>query len=403
MGIGRQSVSPFSISHFLIMHIVVNALLVHGEFSGVQHAILHQLRALLNLEVRHRYTILAVQDSTLEVQLGNTVQPYTVLRTPLHSGQRVRRILWEQMMLPKVLDHEDAELLYSPGYLTSLRWRGPSVAFIHDTIALSHPQLCTRGNAWNYRALLPPSARRATLVAVPSQASAQDVARYCRVAPSRIRVVPLGVEMPPPFTDEVIAAARAQIGLQDPYLLAVSTIEPKKNFDSLIRWFDFWKTAGIPHHLVIIGKWGWGCHKVARALARSRYREQIHLPGYLPQSQLPAIMAEAAMLLMPSRYEGFGLPALEAMAAGTPVVVSDRGALPETVGDAGLVIPLDSVFWRAEIPTLLNYPDRLQTMREAGKAWASTHTWRRTAENLLCLFHEATGLDAPVFADIPVK
>lgn len=383
------------------MHIAINALLVSGAFSGVQHAILHQLRALLNSEYRHRFTVLALQDVPIEEHIGPTRLPYRVHRAPLCSGQRLQRVLWEQCRLPAFLAAEDVELLYAPGYLTSLRWDGPAVVFIHDTIALSHPQLCLRSNALNYRLLLPPSARRATLVAVPSQASADDVAHYCRVAPDRIRIVPLGVIVPPTPTVEEIAAAREKIGVTGPFLLAVSTLEPKKNFGNLIRWFDSWRTAGIPHELVIVGKWGWGTGDIHRALGRSPYRQAIHLPGYVPQDELPAIMAAADLLLMPSRYEGFGLPALEGMAAGTPVVVSDRGALPETVGDAGLVIPLDAVLWRAEIPTLLHHPNRLDAMRVAGRTRAAAFTWARTAESLLRVFDEAAGSVPHSFAPWP--
>jgi alpha-1,3-rhamnosyl/mannosyltransferase len=316
----------------------------------------------------------------------------------VRGGSRLKRIVWEQTALPKLLEAEDVDLLFAPGYLTSLRWNGPSVVFIHDTIALSHPGLCKAGNALNYRLLLPPSARRATLVAVPSQASARDVVHYCRVPASKLRVAPLGVVLPPTPTPAEVIAARARLGVREPFLLAVSTIEPKKNFGNLIRWFNTWKAAGIPHHLVIIGGWGWGCGEVHRALQHSRHRAQIHLPGYVPQADLPAVMAAADLLLMPSRYEGFGLPALEAMAVGTPVIVSDRGALPETVGAAGLVMPLDGVLWRAEIPTLLAYPDRLAAMREAGRAHAAAHPWKRTGERLLQTFEEATADYTPIFA-----
>ncbi|HOF88942.1 MAG TPA: glycosyltransferase family 1 protein, partial [Armatimonadota bacterium] len=333
------------------MHIVVDALLVYGAFSGVQHATLHQLRALLTLETRHRFTILALEDVPIERHLGETARPYRVIRAPVRAGQRLKRLWWQQAHLKRLLADEDAELLYAPGYLIPLRWDGPSVVFIHDTIALTHPHLCRRGNALNYRLLLPPSARRATLVATPSDVSARDVVRHCRVPLERVRTAPLGVEMPPMPAPEAIAAARARLGIAAPFLLAVSTIEPKKNFANLIRWFDAWKAAGLPHHLVIVGTWGWGYQDVQRALARARFRACIHLPGYLPQAELPPIIAAADVLLMPSRYEGFGLPALEAMAVGTPVVASNQGALPETVGDAGLIIPLERILWQAEIPT----------------------------------------------------
>ncbi len=371
------------------MRIAVNALLVSGAFSGVQHAILHQLCALLRLDSGHEWVVVALNDVPIEEHLG--AGAYTVLRAPVSAGARLSRILWEQTALPGALTQAEVDLLYAPGYLTSLRWRGPSVVFIHDTIALSHPHLCTFSNAMNYRLLLPPSARHATRVATPSHASARDVARYCRVAPDYIRVAPLGVVLPPPPTADDLAAARGKIGVTAPFVLAVSTIEPKKNFGNLIRWFDAWKRAGLPHHLVIIGKWGWGCGEVRNALARSLFRDSIHLPGYLPQAELPPIMAAADLLLMPSRYEGFGLPALEAMAAGVPVAASDQGALPETVGDAGLVLPLDDARWAAEIPALLAQPDRLAALRTAGHTRAAACTWRRCAETLLDVFAEAAG------------
>ncbi|MHB0938900.1 MAG: glycosyltransferase family 4 protein [Armatimonadota bacterium] len=371
------------------MHIAVDALLVYGAFSGVQHAILHQLRGLLSLEHEHRFTIIALQDVPVEEHLGETARPYTVFRAPLRSGQKLQRAWWQQLGLPDALRQLNVDLLYSPGYLTSLRWRGPSVAFVHDTIALSHPQLCTLSNALNYRLLLPPAARHATLVATPSHASARDAAYFCRVPNERIRVAPLGVKMPPAITREEQAALLDRYGITRPFLLAVSTIEPKKNFDSLIRWFTAWKEQDIPHQLVIIGKWGWGCGPVHEALADSPYRDEIHLPGYVPQSELPPIMAAADLLLMPSRYEGFGLPALEAMAAGVPVAVSNEGSLPEVASGAGLILPLHDHRWEAEIPELLGQPERLAAMRRAGLAWAAAHSWERTAERLLEIFEEA--------------
>lgn len=371
------------------MRIAIDALLVYGQFSGVEHAILHQARALLDAESPHEFVLVGAADVDLPALIGSTRKTFAHLRAPCKGRQRLRRLLYQQLILPGELHRRGIDLLYAPGYLTALRWTGPSVVFVHDTIALTHPHLCKTSNALNYRLLLPLSSRAATRVAVPSRASAGDVARFCRVPAGRIDVVPLGVDLAPVEHAEAVPVARARLGIAAPYILAVSTIEPKKNFADLIRWFGAWKAQGIPHHLVIIGKWGWKSGDVRRALRDSAVRADIHLPGYLPQAELPAIIAAADLLVMPSRYEGFGLPALEAMAVGAPVVVSDRGSLPETAGDAGLVLALEDDVWIREIPRLLTDSSRLQSMRLAGFTRARTQTWGRTADLLLASMEQA--------------
>jgi len=367
------------------MHIAIDALLIYGEFSGVQHTIVHQIRGLLNRNTRHHFTIIALEDVQLPAILGTTRQPYSILRAPVASEQRLWRLIWQQVTMPERLHTMGIDVLYAPGYLAPLRWQGASVVFIHDTIALSHPELCTLSNALNYRLLLPPTARKATCVVVPSQASAQDVMHYCGVDPARIQVVPLGVAPPPALSPSDVAVTREKLQLPQQYILAVSTIEPKKNHDNLIRWFTAWKEAGIPHHLVIAGKWGWKTEAVRQALQDSPYQAYIHFPGYLPQHELPALMRGADLLVMPSRYEGFGLPVLEAMAVGTPVVVSDRGALPETVGDAGVILPLEDAAWQKTIPHLLQDTPSLSAFRAKGLLRAGEHTWQRTADQLMTI------------------
>ncbi len=370
------------------MHIAIDALLVYQPFTGVEHVILHQLRALLNLKSSHQYTIIISGDEPITDYLEPVLKPYKVFRAPIAPAQKIRRSLWQQLALPRVLEQLGVDLLYSPGYLTSLGWHGKSVSLVHDTIAISHPELCRLGNALNYRLLLPASARHSTLVVTPSQTSADDVTRLCGVPTERIRVVPLGVNIPPAPTLAELDVARQHLGFSAPYLLAVSAIEPKKNFAALIRWFGSWRTAGIPHHLVIVGNWAWNYTDVERALAESPVREFIHLPGYLEQTKLPALITGADLLLMPSLYEGFGLPALEGMALGTPVVVSDGGSLPEIVGDAALVVPLRGDSWATAIPELLHKPEQLAQMHLLGPLRATTYPWSRTAELLLRVFAE---------------
>lgn len=371
------------------MHIVVDALLVYGAFSGVQHAILHQLRALLNTPSPHRYSIITLSDVDITAFIGTTLLPYTVITAPVKSGQRMLRIIWSQTALPNILRQVGADLLYSPGYLTSLRWPGRAVVFVHDTIALSHPKLCKPSNVLNYRMLLAPSARHATRVAVPSQATARDVVQFCHVNPEHIDVVPLGVVMLPKPTIAQIDQAKQNLKINSPYLIALSTIEPKKNFANLIRWFNTWKVGGIPHQLVIIGQWGWKYADVRQAWHHSPQRQSIHFPGYIPQSELAPIIAGADALLMPSLYEGFGLPALEAMAVGTPVIASDQGALNEVVDNAGIILPLHGHLWRDQVPILLRDQALLHSCSQSGLIRAQQFSWPKTAQELLSVFSRA--------------
>jgi glycosyltransferase involved in cell wall biosynthesis len=366
------------------MLIAIDSLLLSGQFTGVQHAIKNITSQLL-ADDRHQYLLILPADAD-HIKLYPTAN-YQIINAPFKGNEKLKRIWWQQFVMPKLLKEKGVDLLFSPGYISSIGWRGKSAVLIHDTIALSHPELCSFWNAKSYRMLLPMSARHADIVITPSQSAANDVAQYCHVKAEKTRVVPLGVDQIDLPAEGEIIQARQRISPGRPYILAVSAIEPKKNFDSLIKWFDKW-APDIPHNLIIIGKYAWRTKTFKKALKKAKYSKRIIIPGYMEQADLPPIYAGADLFVMPSRYEGFGLPALEAMAVGTPTAVSDAGSLPEIAGDAAAVIPLNGDGWQTSIVPLLKDTAKLEIMRANGIERARQYTWQKTGEMILRVFDE---------------
>lgn len=251
---------------------------------------------------------------------------YEVVRPPSALAHRAGHV-WEQVLLPA---RAGRAVLYSPANLAPAVYPRNAVV-IHDAAALRHPEAYSPGYVAYQRRMLPLLARRALVLITVSEFSRGELVEMLGADPDRVRVIPEGV-------DARFSAARpvpalvARYGLTGPYVLALGTASHRKNLDALAPAAAALKSRGM--ELVVAGS------------ERGYLRGAIPHPwlrrlGYVPDEDLPALYAGARALAMPSRYEGFGLPCLEAMAAGTPVVCANRGALPETVGDAGVLVDPD--------------------------------------------------------------
>jgi glycosyltransferase involved in cell wall biosynthesis len=291
--------------------------------------------------------------------------------------------VWEQFVLPR---RRRPGLLWSPSTTGPLAVR-EQVVTIHDCAFFDQAECFSRSFAAWYQWLIPRLARTARSIITVSEFSKAQIIARCRVPAEKIIVVPGGVD--PRFrahSADEIAAVRGRLGLPEHYALCVGSLEPRKN---LRRLFEAWTRAQPRLHglqLVVAGASG----KVFRDAGIARLPPTVHLAGYLADDVLPAVYAGARLFVYPSVYEGFGLPVLEAMASGVPVVTSNVTALPEVAGGAALTVdPLDVASIAEGIERAACDARLRDELRTLGFPRARLFTWDRAAEQTWRVLEQA--------------
>jgi len=286
-----------------------------------------------------------------------------------------------------------AELFHATEHLL-LPLRGvPTVLTVHDLIFRRYPAHHKRLNRWYLNVTMPLFCRRAGHIIAVSEQSKRDVVEAYSISPDKITVIyeaadPRFCPQPP----AAVMAVRERFGLPERYLLFVGTIEPRKNLGRLLVAFERLHAAGLTDALVIVGKRGWLYDAFFAQLAGSPARDAVIFPGFVPDADLPAVYGGAQALAFPSEFEGFGLPVLEAMACGAPVVCSNSSSLPEVAGDAALLVnPLDVDALADGLENVLREPVLAAEMQARGLAQASRFSWERAAQETLAVYQLVMG------------
>jgi glycosyltransferase involved in cell wall biosynthesis len=292
---------------------------------------------------------------------------YRVIRPPAALAHRAGHV-WEQVILP--LQAAGAELIYSPANLAPVLSRA-NVLVLHDLAALRHPEAYSPTYVRYQRSMLPALARRARLLLTVSEFSKAELVELLKLDPAEVLVIPEGVgEEFTPQPEGRLNLVKGRYGLLRPYVLTLGTVSSRKNLASLSVAARVLAERGV--ELVLAGS--------DRGYLRGADAGLRRL-GYVAEDQLPALYAGALALVMPSRYEGFGLPCLEAMACGTPVIAARSGALPETVGDAGVLVdPGDADGFGSALVALAADEAARGRLVAAGRERAAAFPWSRTAE-----------------------
>ena len=310
--------------------------------------------------------------------------------------------LWMLNGWPRALKADKIDVAHTQYNIPLLGTPCPVVTTVHDVSFRVHPDLFLPRDRWILNTLVPRSMRKAARVIAVSESTRRDILRfYPRVSKDNVRVVLEAADSrfrPPAGGQETArAAANKKLDLDDrPYLLAVGVLQPRKNLALLLDAFALVKLGlkiggeSPPHRLVIAGKRGWLDETDAQLAALpGEVTRDILLAGYVPDDDLPTLYGGADALCYPSRYEGFGLPPLEAMACGCPVLCSRSSSLPEVVGDAGILLPPDdSDAWARALGKLLSAPPILARWRERGPARAALFSWEKAARETLEIYWE---------------
>ena len=364
-----------------------NALHLTGKFSGVQHTEeLLMKEAFHSSDTNIRFEALCSKNYVPNF----SESPFRTFRKiAIDSSFRWQRILYEHFLLSKQFAGQKTELLHCPSYILPWNWKGKSVLTIHDTIALDFPEYCSFANRAYFRFALPYSINKADRIIAVSHTVKNDILQKFPGCSSKIEVIYHGIdnifrEAP---TTEKLREVRQKYGLPEKYILFVGNIEPKKNIARLIEAFrNLVKHSEIPHSLVIAGQFAWKCKDIIQV--KKQNDKRIIFPGYIHQSDLPAVYSLADLFVFPSLYEGFGIPPLEAMACGVPAIVSNAGALPEiTAGNAFMIDPLSVASIETAMYKLLHENDLRNNFIEKGRIHIEKFNWKTTWEKTAKLYH----------------
>ncbi len=299
--------------------------------------------------------------------------------------QPLANLVLHQSWLPLQSRHLD--VLFLPAANRRLPWFSgcPTVGTVHDLAVARLEGKYDGARTFYITHVLPRLVERLDHVITVSEASKRDILELTGVGPERISVIPLGVDHSRYHPQET-SLDLSVYGVSKPFVLYVSRIEhPGKNHQQLLRAFDTLKRElGLPHQLVLVGSDWKGAEQVHALADALPCRDDIVFTGFFPEEHLPQLYNQAEVLVFPSLYEGFGLPVLEAMACGLPVVSSNRASLPEVVGQAGLLFdPADDVALTTQLSTMLTSEEVRVHFSQAGLAHSKRFDWKRTAASTL--------------------
>jgi glycosyltransferase involved in cell wall biosynthesis len=352
--------------------------------TGVENYAYHVLREMLALERPHEYTL------------------YLRRKTPVVDGasepnlrQRVVRParLWTHLGLSYEMLRRPPDVLFVPAHVLPVYRPRRCVVTVHDLGYLYYPEAHTLTRRWYLHLSTAYHVRVATRLIADSEATKADLVKWYGADPAKIAVVHLAVgdAYRPVHEEDALGGVRARYAGGGDYLLYLGTVQPRKNVGGLLEAYATLRgqMANAPA-LVIAGKRGWLAAPIYARAEQLGLLGAVRFVDYVPQEELPALLSGALALVFPSFYEGFGLPALEAMACGTAVVAANSSSLPEVVGDAGLLVdPHDSEALAAAIQQVVEDTAVRTELRARGLARAAAFTWRRCAEETLRVLEEA--------------
>ena len=312
---------------------------------------------------------------------------FHVRQTGLPTWKPSVRIAWEQVLQPPTIAKERLNLLHSLSYVQPIACPAKSVVTMLDLTFMRMPQSFNRWNRLYLTAMSSLSARLSDRIIAISESTRQDVIHFLRVPPEKVEVIYCGVDEPFRTIEDtaILKQFRAERGVPEHFILYLGTLEPRKNVERLIEAYAKLRLAGhISHKLVLGGAKGWLYDRIFARVGELGLLDEVVFTSYIPYQELPLWYNCADSFIYPSLYEGFGLPPLEAMACGTPVITSSISSLPEVVGTAALTVdPLDVDAIAGAMANVLGDSSLRERLKAEGPEQAARFSWQDTAARTL--------------------
>jgi glycosyltransferase involved in cell wall biosynthesis len=333
--------------------------------------------------IRENHVVSLERD--FQLNLINNVYPYKVIRRLCKPN------LLYHMPYDIVTKHK-ADIFHGTNFTYTPTMKGKSIITIHDLAYMRYPESTSERILRHHSKWVPYSAKQCDRIIADSQQTKQDIIELLGIAHDKIDVVYLAADDHFRHVPNYVSTLQ-KYKLPEKYILFVGTVEPRKNLIGLLKsYFILKKEYGCPEKLVIVGAKGWKFTPIFDWVKEHHLEEQVLFTGFIDDEDLPAIYSGASVFVMPSIYEGFGIPLLEAMQCGTPVIGSNVTSIPEIIGEAGLLIaPDDHSSWAKAINNLLTDPSIRERYSQLALARSAEFTWRKTAQETKKVYEKALG------------
>ncbi len=373
------------------MHIALNGLFLSEKNTGGGRYLLDLLQGLQSVRTTEKYSVFVSRKTG--TQKWVTQPGFEVVACGWMTDYRPSRIVWEHHCLQNVVSRKGIDVFHAAGFTLPAQLKARSVITIFDMTFFLMPQVHEKSKVAYFRSMIPAAVKKADAVIAISSQTKCDIIKYLGTPEEKIRVVPIGIgdEFRVIADKERIESVKAAYSLPDEYILFVGTLEPRKNIGGLIRAYARLRKRGCRHTLVIAGKRGWQCGGIYKLVESLLLSGDVVFTDYISQEDLPVLYNGAAAFVYPSLYEGFGIPVLEAMKCGVPVVTSGISSMPEVTGDAAVLIdPYDDVSLMNGIERVVRDRSLAASLRMQGLRRASSFTREKMARETVAVYNSVT-------------
>lgn len=370
------------------MNIAINTLSLNRTKAGMGNYIWNLVNCLASIDRKNGYYIFVSDRNKhlFDIKRGN----FKIIKVGRRFSEGPLRFLWEQFALPKCIKKLDIDILHSPGFVIPFFSKAKNVLTIADLTFIKYPRVHTLIKQKYFGWLIPHSIKKSDRVISISESTKKDILELIDTNPEKIDVIHLahGKEFNMKNKKNAKNALKTKYGIKPPFLLFVGMIEPRKNLGGVLMALANLKKEGMPHKIVIVGKKGWKYKGVFKTIRELKLGDNVVFTGYVPDADLPIFYNSAEVFMYPCLYEGFGIPILEAMACGCPVITSNISSMPEVAGNAAILVNPESVEEIKQAMKRVISDSKLRAdMIRKGMINVKRFNWEKTARETLEVYN----------------